>query len=66
MVQISDLIIRHPEITSFAQLEEKVAEAARQGEIHLYFDLKPEYPDTPRKWEAELELAFYRAESKRR
>ncbi|MGO9007485.1 MAG: sulfur relay protein DsrC [Beijerinckiaceae bacterium] len=65
MVQISDLIIHHPEMTSFAELEDLVIEAARQGEIHLYFDIKPEYPDTPRKWETQLELAFYRAERRK-
>jgi len=58
MVQISDLIISHPGMTSFAELEELVKEAARQGEIHLIFDLKPEYPDTPRKWQDRLEAAF--------
>ena len=58
MVQISDLIIAHPEITSFEQLEELVKEAARRGEIHLSFDLKPEYQDTPRKWQDRLETAF--------
>lgn len=62
MVQISDLIIHHPEVTSFTELEDLVIEAARRGEIHLYFDIKPEYPDTPPKWEARLELSFYRAE----
>ncbi|MBI5263317.1 MAG: sulfur relay protein DsrC [Bradyrhizobium sp.] len=62
MVQISDLIISHPEVTTFGELEELVVEAARGGEVHLYFDIKPEYPDTPRKWEAQLEVAFYRAE----
>ena len=62
MVQISDLIIQHPEITSFAELERLVVEAARNGEVHLFFDLKPEYPDTPRKWETRLELAFCYAE----
>jgi len=62
MVQISDLIIQHPEATSFADLERFVIEAARAGEIHLYFDIKPEYPDTPRKWETRLEVAFYNAE----
>ncbi len=62
MIQISDLIIAHPEIRTFDQLEELVVEAARRGEIHLYFDIKPEFPDTPRKWEAQLELAFHRAE----
>jgi hypothetical protein len=58
MVQISELIIAHPEITSFGELEELVKEAARQGTIHLSFDLKPEYPDTPRKWQDRLEIAF--------
>jgi hypothetical protein len=58
MVQISDLIIHHPEITSFSELEELVKEAARQGEIHLSFDLKPEYLDTPRRWQDKLETAF--------
>ena len=62
MVQISDLIISHPDVTTFEELEELVIEAARRGEIHLYLDIKPEFPDTPRKWEAQLELAFYRAE----
>ncbi len=61
MVQVSDLMIQHPEATSFAELERLVIEAARSGEIHLYFDIKPEYPDTPRKWEMRLELAFYSA-----
>ncbi len=58
MAQISDLIIAHPEFTSFDQLEELVKEVARQGEIHLSFDLKPEYLDTPRRWQDRLETAF--------
>ncbi len=58
MLQISDIIIAHPEVTSFSQLEELGKEAARQGAIHLSFDLKPEYPDTPRNWQDRLETAF--------
>jgi hypothetical protein len=58
LVQISDIIIAHPEVTSFAGLEELVKQSARQGEIHLAFDLKPEYPDTPRRWQDRLEIAF--------
>ncbi|MDE2578887.1 MAG: sulfur relay protein DsrC [Hyphomicrobiales bacterium] len=65
MARISEIIIAHPEVTSFQQLEELVAQAARDGEIHLFMDIKPEYPDTPRKWEQQLELTFYRAEVKR-
>ncbi len=66
MAQISEIIISHPEMTSFTELEQKVVEAARDGEIHLYMDIKPEYPDTPSKWEFRLEQAFYAAESPRR
>jgi len=62
MVQISDLIITHPDMTTFDELETLVVAAARRGEIHLYLDIKPEFPDTPRKWEVRLELAFHRAE----
>jgi hypothetical protein len=62
MARISEIMIAHPEMTAFAELERKVAEAAREGEIHLYMDIKPEYPDTPRKWEQRLELIFYTAE----
>lgn len=62
MVQISDLLITHPELTSFDELEDLVIAAARRGEIHLYFDIKPEFPDTPRKWEEHLEISFQRAE----
>ncbi|MBJ7534258.1 sulfur relay protein DsrC [Rhodomicrobium vannielii ATCC 17100] len=58
MIQISDIIIAHPEINSFEELESLVQEAARQGAIHLAFDLKPEYPDTPRNWQDRLEAAF--------
>lgn len=62
MVQISDLIIGHPEMTTFDELEQLVVEAARGGAIHLYFDIKPDFADTPRGWETRLELAFCRAE----
>ena len=66
MAYVSELMIAHPEATSFADLEGFVAEAARNGEIHLYMDVKPEYPDTPQKWEIRLEQVFYAAEAPRR
>lgn len=65
MVHISELIIRHPEVTSFSELERMVVQAAQDGEVHLYFDIKPDYPDTPRGWEKRLELAFCYAERRR-
>jgi hypothetical protein len=62
MARVSELLIANPQMVSFAELEAAVVEAALAGEIHLYMDIKPEFPDTPRNWETELELAFYRAE----
>jgi hypothetical protein len=66
MAHVSELMIAHPETTSFAELEQLVAQAARNGEIHLYMDVKPEYPDTPQKWEVRLEQVFYMAEVPRK
>lgn len=57
-VQISDLVINHPEVRSFAGLLELVKVAARAGAVNLSFDLKPEFTDTPRNWQDQLEIAF--------
>jgi hypothetical protein len=65
MVRVSDLIIGHPEIASFQDFEQLVMQIGRAGEIHLYFDVKPEFPDTPRQWQTRLELAFYSTDGQR-
>jgi hypothetical protein len=65
MARVSELLIANPQMRSFADLEDAVVDAARSGEIHLFMDIKPEFPDTPRNWETELEIAFYRAERRR-
>lgn len=57
-VQISDLMISHPNVTSFEGLKDLVKQAARAGAVNLSFDLKPEYQDTPRDWQTQLEIAF--------
>jgi hypothetical protein len=57
-VQISDLIIAHPEVSSFKELEELVRRAARAGAINLSFDVKPDFQDTPRAWQDRLEAVF--------
>ncbi|MBZ0162196.1 MAG: sulfur relay protein DsrC [Notoacmeibacter sp.] len=62
MANLSDLIISHPEVSSYEDLEKLVIEAARSGMILLYMDLKPDFPDTPRDWQHRLEMLFYRAE----
>ncbi|KAA5602426.1 sulfur relay protein DsrC [Blastochloris sulfoviridis] len=63
MIQISDLMIAHPELVSFRQLEALVEEVATSGEIHLYFDIKPEFADTPRDWDMRLEVIFLSAQA---
>ncbi len=60
MARLSDLIIQHPEVSSFAELERLVAAAADDGMIHLEFDVKPDYRDTPRQWAWRLEAVFNR------
>ncbi len=60
MLNLSDLIIQHPEVDSFHDLVALVRQRAAEGEIHLRFDIKPDYVDTPRNWEWQLEAAFSR------
>jgi hypothetical protein len=62
MASVSQLVITHPEINSFAELKKLVVELAKSGEIFLEFDIKPDYPDTPRAWAYQLEALFYRGE----
>ncbi len=59
MANLSDLIIRHPEVGTFDGLVQLVIQAAKDGERFLHFDVKPDYRDTPRNWELKLETAFY-------
>jgi len=60
MAKLSDLIISHPEVTTFKELEVLAQHAGESGHMFLEFDLKPDYRDTPRKWEWLLEAAFTR------
>jgi hypothetical protein len=62
MAYLSELIISHPEITSYGGIEDLVVQAAKDGLVLLYFDVKPDFPDTPRDWHKRLEETFYRAE----
>ena len=63
MARLSDLIIGHPEVTSFEELERLVEHAAESGQMFLEFDVKPDYRDTPKKWQWILEAAFTRGTS---
>ena len=60
MAKLSDLIIGNPDVTSFKELEQLVQHAGESGQMFLEFDVKPDYRDTPRKWEWTLEAAFTR------
>lgn len=60
MYNLSDLIIQHPEVSSFGELTALVQREASAGMRFLQFDVKPDYRDTPRNWEFLLEGAFYR------
>jgi hypothetical protein len=62
MMHLSELIIAHPEVSSFAELEELVVGLARDGQVLLYLDIRPEYLDTPRAWQERLERVFHRSE----
>jgi hypothetical protein len=65
LVKVSDLMIEHPEVRSFKDLERLVIEAAKSGYRFLQFDVKPEFVDTPRNWDLVLEAAFYRGDRAR-
>jgi len=57
-VDLSQIIISHPEVTSFKDLLVVIGQYGAKGVILLNFDLKPDFPDTPRNWEWEIENAF--------
>lgn len=57
-VMISDIIIQHPEINSFQELLEAVRNIDSNDMLFLSFDVRPDYRDTPRDWEWQLEGAF--------
>jgi hypothetical protein len=60
MLNLSELLIQHPELEHFAQLEALITEQARASQARFFrIDVKPTFPDTPENWEDRLEAAFY-------
>jgi hypothetical protein len=57
-VLISDIIIQHPEIKSFQELMDAVRGITSNDMLFLNFDVKPDFRDTPRDWQWQLERAF--------
>jgi hypothetical protein len=58
MLHLSQVIIANQEMQSFDELKLALKAFAERGEMHLRFDVKPPYPDTPSDWEDQLEAAF--------
>ncbi len=57
MLHLSDILLQHKDITTFAELI-KVVEQRAKNEMFFRIDLKPPFPDTPLNWELVLEAAF--------
>lgn len=65
MLYVSDLLLQHREISTFAELV-AVVQASAGSEMFFRMDLKPPYPDTPENWESILEAAFNDYENNQR
>ena len=63
MAKLSDLIISNPDVKTFPELELLVRLAGDAGEMFMEMDVKPDFRDTPRKWQWILEAAFTRGTS---
>ena len=57
MLNLSDILIGHPELESFDELVE-VVKIAAASERFFRMDARPPYPDTPHNWEDVLEGVF--------
>ena len=58
LVLLSDIIIRNSDLHTFQDLLATIRKHGGDGAILLRIDLKPDYTDTPRNWEMQLEAAF--------
>lgn len=57
-VKLSDIIIQNPQINSFPELLDAVRNMTSEDMLYLNFDVKPDYRDTPRNWQWQMEKAF--------
>ncbi len=58
IVPLSQIIIQNHDVVTFAALLDVVTAMGQGGMVLMEFDLKPDFPDTPRNWQAQLEMAF--------
>jgi hypothetical protein len=57
-VKLSDIIIQNPQINSFPDLLDAIRAMSSEHMLYLNFDVKPDYRDTPRNWQWQMEKAF--------
>ena len=58
MLWLSEVLLQHPELESFEDLKQVVADKAAAGERFFRMDIKPPFVDTPPDWEDRLEAVF--------
>ena len=59
MLWLSEILMEHHDLESFSELEDKIREKARAGEMFFRIDVKPQFPETPDNWEDRLEAVFH-------
>jgi hypothetical protein len=57
MLNLSEILLKRHDMTSFSELVEAVREGAKT-ERFFRMDIKPPFPDTPDNWEDILESTF--------
>lgn len=57
ILNLSEVLMRHPELEDFATLLAVIREE-RKGAMFFRIDVKPQFADTPVDWEDRLEAAF--------
>ena len=58
MLTVSNILLKHRELSSFEQMRQLIKTYASDGAMFLSFDVRPPFEDTPENWEAQLEAAF--------
>ncbi len=58
MLWLSEVLMEGHDLESFADLEKRIVEKAKAGEMFFRMDVKPPFSDTPENWEETLESVF--------
>lgn len=58
MLWLSEVLMEGHDLESFSDLEKRVVEKAKNGELFFRMDVKPPFGDTPENWQEKLETVF--------